>query len=188
MPVIMVILVSAAFTIKFSAGEVQEGLPTITLLSPVYIIPGTATISIVALTVLSLPLVVHEFKKTNTLKRLEVFRPGTYFFAALIVFYLTLCYISFVVSFIIGSIMISLIDSTSSEAVIYMVANMNYLELLFSIFLYSILAIGIGTLFAMFAKNNETIQVLGVSILLFVMFIGGAGIPLQYAAMYSKTF
>jgi cellulose synthase/poly-beta-1,6-N-acetylglucosamine synthase-like glycosyltransferase len=183
----MVVLVTSVFTINFNISSVTtDGVPTVSLLAPVYLIPGAATISIVCLTVLSLPLVVQEFKKTNTLKRLSMYRSGVYFFTAIVLYYLILCYLSYVISFCIASLLITCIDSTDKETIYYMLANMHIGELFFSIFMYSILAIGVGILFSMVCKNQNSVQIIGIIIVLLVLFLGGAGIPLQYAAVYSN--
>jgi hypothetical protein len=43
-----------------------------TFLSPIYIVPGVATLSIICLTCLSLPLVVYSFKKADVIKRIAM--------------------------------------------------------------------------------------------------------------------
>jgi hypothetical protein len=43
-----------------------------TFLSPVYVVPGVATLSIICLMCLSLPLVIYSFKKADVIKRIAL--------------------------------------------------------------------------------------------------------------------
>jgi hypothetical protein len=128
----------------------------------------------------------HEFKATNTLKRLIVFRSGSYFFIAICLYYVVLSFFSYLISFLIGCGVVASLGTEDKEYIVYMFLNLNPGELLFSIFLYSMLGVGFGILLTLVTKNKMSIQIIGICIILFVMFLGGSGIPLQYAAMYSQ--
>jgi hypothetical protein len=53
--------------------------------------------------------------------------------------------------------------------------------------MYGALAISIGLLMSTFLKTITSIQIIGMTIVLFSVFLGGAGIPLQLISMYSKN-
>ncbi|GHU31164.1 hypothetical protein FACS1894166_02120 [Bacilli bacterium] len=53
--------------------------------------------------------------------------------------------------------------------------------------MYGVLGIGIGLLMSTFLKTITSIQIVGMTVVLFSVFLGGAGIPLQLISMYSQN-
>jgi hypothetical protein len=78
-----------------------------TFLSPVYVVPGVATLSIICLTCLSLPLIVYSFKKADVIKRITMKINNVWsFYLTIGLFYIVLCIVSYAFSFFIGSLVI----------------------------------------------------------------------------------
>jgi hypothetical protein len=67
-----------------------------------------------------------------------------------------------------------------------MLNNIGYGQLFFSLLAFSLLGIAIGILMATLLNSIVSIQILGAILVLFSIFLGGGGIPLQYLAMYSQ--
>jgi hypothetical protein len=96
-------------TVSLNTTSVDSSLPSysMTLLSPIYIIPGVATISMICLTCLSLPLILYNFKTSDILRRLSVRAKRPYSFYLIIgVFYLVLSILSYAFGFFIGALII----------------------------------------------------------------------------------
>ncbi|MDR0825784.1 MAG: hypothetical protein LBM72_00790 [Mycoplasmataceae bacterium] len=177
-------------TVSLNTTSVDSSLPSysMTLLSPIYIIPGVATISMICLTCLSLPLILYNFKTSDILRRLSVRAKRPYSFYLIIgVFYLVLSILSYAFGFFIGALIIWLTDHQNGMYIKYMLLNINYGCLFYSLFMYGALAISIGLLMSTFLKTITSIQIIGMTIVLFSVFLGGAGIPLQLISMYSKN-
>jgi hypothetical protein len=67
-----------------------------------------------------------------------------------------------------------------------MLLNTNYGDLFFSIFAFATLGISIGILMSTLLNSIVSIQIVGTTLVLFSIFLGGGGLPLQYIAMYSQ--
>jgi hypothetical protein len=68
-----------------------------------------------------------------------------------------------------------------------MLQNTNYGNLFFSIFTFALLGASIGILMSNLLNSIVSIQIIGATLVLFSVFLGGGGIPLQYIAMYSQN-
>jgi hypothetical protein len=68
-----------------------------------------------------------------------------------------------------------------------MLENASYGNLFFSIFAFTFLGSAIGILMATLLNSIVSIQIVGAALVLFSIFLGGGGIPLQYIAMYSQN-
>jgi hypothetical protein len=110
LPFILVLLANITFTCSINLSDItnSDALNTnATFLSPIYVVPGVATLSIVCLTCLSLPLVIYSFKKADVIKRITMKINNNWsFYLTLIVFYILLCIVSYAFSFFIGSLVI----------------------------------------------------------------------------------
>jgi ABC-type multidrug transport system permease subunit len=68
-----------------------------------------------------------------------------------------------------------------------MLENANYGNLFFSIFTFALLGAAIGIFMSTILNSIVSIQIVGTTLVLFSIFLGGGGIPLQYIAMYSQN-
>ncbi|MDR0675237.1 MAG: hypothetical protein LBF36_03185 [Mycoplasmataceae bacterium] len=191
LPFILVLLANITFTCSVNLKDItgQSALNVnATFLSPVYVVPGVATLSIICLMCLSLPLVIYSFKKADVIKRIALKINNSWSFYLIIgLFYITLCIISYAFSFFIGSLVIWTIDHQNGVYIKYMLQNTNYGNLFFSIFTFALLGASIGILMSNLLNSIVSIQIIGATLVLFSVFLGGGGIPLQYIAMYSQN-
>lgn len=190
-PFFIVVLVTLLFVINFDANAVMHtsaSLPSISMLSPIYLIPSVSTVSIVCLSLLSLPLFLNDLKQTNILKKISINISNFYFFFCLFIIFFIYSFLLYVVCFIISSCLVYVSINTNKNAIIYMVNNINVLSLLFSILIYSFLACTIGILISLVFKNINSIQIFGIILILFILIIGGSGIPIQYQAISKFYF
>jgi hypothetical protein len=80
-----------------------------------------------------------------------------------------------------------MIDAQNGIYIKYMLQNTNYGNLIFSLFAYALLGAAIGIMMATLLNSIVSIQIVGATLVLFSIFLGGGGIPLQYIAMYSQN-
>jgi ABC-type multidrug transport system permease subunit len=80
-----------------------------------------------------------------------------------------------------------MIDHQNGIYIKYMLINANYGDLFFSILAFAILGASIGILMSTLLNSIVSIQIVGATLVLFSVFLGGGGIPLQYIAMYSQN-
>ncbi|GHU31159.1 hypothetical protein FACS1894166_02110 [Bacilli bacterium] len=110
MPLILIICANLLLTVSLNTQTVAGGSApdyNLTALSPIYVIPGVATISMICLCCLSLPLVIYNFKTSDILRRIGVTnkKPSS-FYLVIGVFYLVLMIISYAFGFFIGALII----------------------------------------------------------------------------------
>jgi hypothetical protein len=79
-----------------------------------------------------------------------------------------------------------MIDHQNGIYIKYMLQNANYRDLFFSIFAFALLGGSVGILMSTLLNSIVSIQIVGTTLVLFSIFLGGGGIPLQYIAMYSQ--
>ncbi|MDR0740065.1 MAG: hypothetical protein LBF00_04260 [Mycoplasmataceae bacterium] len=191
LPFALVLLANITFTCSVNAADItNSALPdtNVTFLSPIYVVPGVATLSVICLTCLSLPLVVYSFKKTDVIKRIAMKINNNWsFYLMIALFYLPLSFMSYLFSFFIGSLVIWAVDHQNGIYIKYMLENASYGNLFFSIFAFTFLGSAIGILMATLLNSIVSIQIVGAALVLFSIFLGGGGIPLQYIAMYSQN-
>jgi hypothetical protein len=110
LPFILVLLANITFTCSVNLADItSDGSADVnaTFLSPIYVVPGVATLSIICLTCLSLPLVIYSFKKADVIKRITMKINNSWSFYSIIgFFYILLCIVSYAFSFFIGSLVI----------------------------------------------------------------------------------
>lgn len=135
-----------------------------------------------------MPLVIYSFKHADVIKRITMKINNNWsFYLTLGLFYVVLCIIAYAFSFFIGSLTIWMIDAQNGIYIKYMLQNTNYGNLIFSLFAYALLGAAIGIMMATLLNSIVSIQIVGATLVLFSIFLGGGGIPLQYIAMYSQN-
>jgi hypothetical protein len=191
LPFILVMLATVSFTVSVDSSQISGGsanVGNITFLSPVYVLPGTSALSIICLTCLSLPLLVYNFRKADVLKRIMIRVNNSWsFYGAVAMFYLCTATLSYVFSYFFSAAIIISIQPDNAHYVSYMLIHANYGNFVFALFIYIALGIALGLVVATFLNSIISIQIAGATLALFAIFLGGAGIPLQYIAMYSQT-
>lgn len=183
LPTILIILATAAFTFVM---PLDADNASITILAAIYVLPGTATIIVVCLTSLSLPLLIIELKKTDFLKRTILYDFKTWkMILCLAFFYLLLSVISYFIAFFIGCGLICMIDDSNVAYVNYLITHANYGEIFYSVIIASLVGISIGLIIATVIKSAILCQIIGLIIVLLTMFLGGGAIPLQFISINS---
>jgi hypothetical protein len=103
-------LANITFTCSVNINDISGGGgidETATFLSPVYVVPGIATLSLICLTCLSLPLVIYSFKRADVLKRITMKINNNWMFYSVIGFYyIILCIFSYAFAYFLGSLLI----------------------------------------------------------------------------------
>ncbi len=180
LPLFLLILSISAFTFSVDYNALKDGSSTLTLLSPIYILPLSSTIGVYTISFFVIPIIIKEWSECQTFSLIEVSTQTKKYFLITFLCVQILTIISlFFINFFIASGLICLIDPQNIDFVKYMIDNMNYGELFYALFVFSFSTILLGMLIGFWTTSNVTIQSIGTLVVVLSFLFGGTGIPLQ---------